>query len=52
MAEIEILIWEFKSAQRASGEAKSGENESKTEQKRREQVMDQLLPSPTSRTHY
>ncbi len=52
MAEIEILIWEFNSARRASGEEKCGENKSKMEQKLKQQVMDQLLPSPTSRTHY
>jgi hypothetical protein len=49
MAGIEILIWEFRYAQRASGEMKCGENESKTEQKWKQQVMDQLLRSPTSR---
>ncbi len=49
MAEIEILIWEFKSAQRASGDVKCGENQSKTEQKRKQQVMDQLLRSPAIR---
>ena len=53
MAGIEILIWEFRyaAAQRASGEMKCGENESKTEQKWKQQVMDQLLRSPTSRFH-
>ncbi len=40
MAGVEILIWEFRYAQRASGEMKCGENESKTEQKCKQQVMD------------
>jgi hypothetical protein len=42
----EILIWEFKSAPKAIGEVMCGENESESEQKRKQQVIDQLFHLP------
>ncbi len=46
MAGIEVLIWEFKSAQKRICEVMCCENESTSEQKRKQQVMDQLLHLP------